>query len=226
VQATSEYTPDDPFNLGTTYGYQNFDRKFVYNLFFVYQPPFFKGQQGLLGRALGGWSFGAVFAAGSGSPVELLTDDGAGPEYGAGDGINFAGNEDDVQIAPIAHGHAYYNSPSGALPVNFFKAGTAAITDFRNPILGLDTKDGGDGNIIGLPYWNFDLSMRKNIVVAENFSLELQGVFANVLNHNQFLDPVATSFLSNPTQWGSLPGSAQPQLGGIRQVEVGARIRF
>jgi hypothetical protein len=233
VQATSEYTPDDPFNLGTTYGYQNFDRKFVYNLFFVYQPPFFKGQSGFMGRVLGGWSFGGVFAAGSGSPVELLTDDGDGPEFGAGDGVNFEGNENDIQIAPIAHGHAYYNEPSGCsgstctgIPVNFFKTGTASITDFRNPILGLDTKDGGSGNIIGLPYWNFDFSARKNIVVAENFSLELQGVFANVLNHNQFLDPVATSILSNPTQWGALPGSAQPQLGGIRQVEIGARIRF
>ena len=66
VQASSEYTPDDPFNLGTTYGYQNYDRKFVYNLFFVYQLPFYKGQSGLMGRALGGWSFASVFTAGSG----------------------------------------------------------------------------------------------------------------------------------------------------------------
>ena len=226
VQATSEYTPDDPFNLGTTYGYQNFNRKFVYNLFFVCQPPFYKSQSGFIGRALGGWSFGGVFTAGSGSPIELLTSTGAGQEYGAGDAINFSGNENDVQIAPTANGHAYYNSPSGALPVNMFKAGTAAVSDFRNPILGLDFKDGGNGNIIGLPYWNFDFSVRKNIVVAENFSLELQGVFANVLNHNQWLDPIATSGLFAPSIWGALPGSAEEQLGGIRQIEVGARVRF
>jgi hypothetical protein len=226
VQATSEYTPDDPFNLGTMYGYQNFNRKFVYNLFFVYQPPFYKGQSGLIGRALGGWSFGGVFTAGGGSPIELLTSTGAGQEYGAADAINFAGNENDVQIAPVAHGHAYYNSPSGALPVNMFKTGTASITDFRNPILGLDTKDGGNGNIIGLPYWNFDFSVRKNIVMAENFSVELQGVFANVFNHNQWLDPIASTGLFAPSTWGALPGSAEEQLGGIRQIEVGARVRF
>ena len=31
VQATGGYTPDDPFNLGTMYGNQTFNRKFVYN---------------------------------------------------------------------------------------------------------------------------------------------------------------------------------------------------
>ncbi|MGC2226165.1 MAG: carboxypeptidase-like regulatory domain-containing protein, partial [Candidatus Sulfotelmatobacter sp.] len=152
VQASSEYTPDDPFNLATTYGYQDYQRKFVYNMFFVYQLPFYKGQSGLMGRALGGWSLATVFTAGSPSPIELYTSTGDGQEYGAGDNINFFGNENAVQIAPITHGHAYYNSPSNGLPVNMFKDGVAAASDFRNPILGLDNKDGGDGNIFGLPY--------------------------------------------------------------------------
>jgi Carboxypeptidase regulatory-like domain len=228
VQATSEYTPDDPFNLATTYGYQNYDRKFVYNFFFVYQPPFFKGQHGLMGRALGGWSFASVFTAGSGSPIEIYTSTGDGQEYGAGDNINFFGNENAIQIAPITHGHAYYNNPSGALPVNMFKEGVSAVSDFRNPILGLDNKDGGNGNIFGLPYWNMDFSVRKNIMLTEGISLELQGVFADVLNHNQWLDPVGQfgTGLFNPGGFGALPGSAQEQPGGDRQIEVGFRVRF
>ncbi len=228
VQASSEITPDDPFNLGTTYGYQDFDRKFVYNTFFVYQPPFFKGQHGLVGRALGGWSFASVFTAGSGLPVEIFTTTGDGQEYGAGDNVNFFGNENAIQIAPIAHGHAYYNNPSGGLPVNMFKAGVSAINDFRNPILGLDNKDGGNGNIFGLPYWNMDFSVRKNIMVTEGISMELQGVFANVFNHNQWLDPSATGTtgLFSPSLFGALPGSSQEQLGGDRQIEVGFRVRF
>jgi Carboxypeptidase regulatory-like domain len=225
VQASSEITPDDPFNLGTTYGYQDYDRKFVYNLFFVYQPPFYKGQSGILGRALGGWTFASVFTAGSGSPLEILTDTGDGQEYGAGDDINYFGNENAIEISPAPGGHAYYNKPSGALPVNIFQAGPAAISNFRDPILGLDTKDGGDGNFFGLPYWNMDFSVRKNIVVAENFSLELQGVFANVLNHNQWLDPIGTGLYGAST-FGALPGSAQEQVGGDRQIELGLRVRF
>lgn len=50
VQATSGYAPDDPFNLNQMYGPQFYNRKFVYNTFIVYSPPFYKGQSGMMGR--------------------------------------------------------------------------------------------------------------------------------------------------------------------------------
>ena len=230
VQATGGFTPDDPFNLGTMYGNQTFNRKFVYNFFFVYQPPFFKGQSGLLGRALGGWTFSTVFSAGSGAPVELFTSTGDGQEYGAGDNVNYFGNENIVPVAPATSGHRY-DQPGGQFP-NLFKAGPAAINDFRNPILGLDNKDCGFGCIPGLPYWNMDLSVRKNFRVTEGISLEVQGVFANVFNHDQFLDPdgfYETGLFSGsgPGGFGTLSGgSAQEEPGGNRQIEMGARVRF
>ena len=46
VQSSSVLTALDPFNLNEQYGRQAFDRKFIYNAFLVYQPPFFKGQIG------------------------------------------------------------------------------------------------------------------------------------------------------------------------------------
>jgi hypothetical protein len=230
VQASSEFTPDDPFNPYTMYGQQTFNRKFVYNTFFVYQPPFYKGQNGLMGRALGGWTFSSIFTAGSGSPVELLTTTGGGQEYGAGDNENFFGDENAVPIGPVKSGHAYYNQPSSGLPVNFFANGTAAINSFRNPILGLDNRDGGTGILTGLPYWNMDFSIKKNFRVTEGVSLEFQGVFANVLNHNQWLDPIgnsAVALFEGASGFGALnSGSAQEQPGGNRQIEVGARVRF
>ena len=66
VQATSADTAVDPYNLNTGYGLAGFDRKFVYNLFFVYAPPVYKGQSGVLGHVLGGWTFAPIFTAGSG----------------------------------------------------------------------------------------------------------------------------------------------------------------
>jgi hypothetical protein len=230
VQASSAYTPDDPFNLDLMYGRQAFDRKFVYNMFLVYQPPFFKGQSGFMGRVLGGWTFASVFTAGSGSPIEVYTTTGDGQEFGAGDNVNFFGNENAIPIAHLQSGSAFSQGP-GTFP-NIFKIGpTAAANLFRNPILGLDTsRDGGYGILNGLPYWNMDFSVKKNIRVAERFSLELQGVFANILNHNQWLDPLggnsAAMGLFNPGGFGTLPGSAQEQTGGNRQIELGIRARF
>jgi hypothetical protein len=230
VQATSEFTEDDVFNPYTMYGQQTFNRKFVYNTFFVYQPPLYKGQHGLMGRALGGWTFSSIFTTGSGAPIEILTTTGGGQEYGAGDNSNFFGEENAVPIGSVKYGHAYYNQPSSGLPVNLFAQGPAAINSFRNPILGLDNRDGGTGIINGLPYWNMDFSIKKNFHVTESVSLEFQGVFANVLNHNQWLDPdgnAAAALFEGPTGFGALNnGSAQEQPGGNRQIELGARVRF
>jgi len=222
VQASSEYTEDDPFDLNEMYGRQPFDRKIVYNAFLVYQPPFYKGQTGMMGRLLGGWTFGAVFTAGSGTPVEVYTTTGDGQEFGAGDNLNYFGNENAIPIGPIGtQGKAYYNNPSNELPVNIFKSGVSEASNWRNPILGIDTRDGGAGILGGLSFWNMDLSIKKNIRVAESVSLEVQGVFANALNHNQWYDPSGLG-LYNPGGFGSLAGGeASP-----RNIELGARIRF
>jgi hypothetical protein len=232
VQASSEITPDDPYNLAEMYGRQAYDRKFVYTMYLVYQPPFFKGQSGPLGRLLGGWTFGSVFAAGSGQPIEISTTDGDGQAFGEADSVAYVGNENAIPMGRIQSGHAYYNTPgsgniaTGGLPVNIFKNPVAAFNSYRNPILGVDTRDGGFGILNGLPYWNMDFSIKKNIRVAESISLELQGVFANILNHNQFLDPQGMS-LGSPGSFGNLEGSAQaPPVGGNRAIELGARVRF
>jgi len=69
----STATPPDPFNLRTGYGYQAFDRRFVYNPFFVYLPDWYRPQSGLLGHLLGGWPFVPVFTTGSALPMTLGT---------------------------------------------------------------------------------------------------------------------------------------------------------
>src|ERR1700674_3172715 len=84
VQATSADTAVDPYNLSAMYGTQAFDRRFVYTMFVVYQPPIFKGQSGFLGRVLGGWTFAPVFAAGTGQPLPVGTIN-AGGSFGEGD---------------------------------------------------------------------------------------------------------------------------------------------
>jgi len=224
-QAVSQFTVDDPFNLGQGYGRQGFDRKFTFNTFLIYQLPFYKGQSGPMGRLLGGWTFASVFAAGSGTPIEVGTTFFSGQEFGSADGIGFGNNNTAVPIGHAANEHVYYNTPSSGLPVNAFKNGTAEAMNWRNPILGLDTKDCGAGCISGLPYWNMDLSAKKNILVTEGVSVELSGIFTNVLNHNQWLD---SNFygLYNTGGWGALGGSAQSPPGGNRQIEVGLRVKF
>jgi hypothetical protein len=239
AQSSSVLTAIDPFNLSEQYGRQPWDRKFLFNTYFVYSPPFYKGQSGILGRVLGGWTFASIFAAGSGVPVQLGSTFGNFQQFGACDGVGCGDYNMDnaVPIGSIPHVHANY-CPGNTLntgsckgittgyPVNYFQNPTAQVMNWRNPILGIDTRDGGSGILSGLAYWNMDFSIKKNIRVAESVSLEFQGVFANVFNHMQWTDNYLG--LYGPSSFGGLgysggqfSGEAEP-----RNIEVGVRVRF
>jgi hypothetical protein len=237
VQATSAYTTNDPFNLDNMYGYQGFDRKFVYNVFIVYDPPFYRSQKGFLGRALGGWSISPIFTAGSGLPLYCNTQTDA-QAYGSGDGLNFFDNEQCTNISRVTQGNTVHNGVAGGTDafgngiaqqdctvgscLNIFNDPVASFGQFRAPILGVDMRrDGaGEGPTRGLPYWNMDLSVKKNIRISERFSTEFQFLFLNVMNHLVFANPVQD--ISNPGSWGVL----NTQGNTPRQMEFGLRIRF
>jgi len=235
AQSSSELSALDAFNLGEEYGRQAFDRKFIFNTMLVYQPPFFKGQPGFMGRVLGGWTFATIFAAGSGVPTQVGTTGSNWQSFGSCDGIGCADYdmENAVPIGPVPHTKAYncpgYNftgfcsGQTNSYPVNYFPNGVAQVSNWRNPILGIDNRDGGAGILDGLAYWNMDFSIKKSIRVAENINLEFQGVFANVLNHNQWTD--AFPALWNPGGFGAL-GAFSPAEAEARNIEIGARVRF
>jgi hypothetical protein len=236
VQATSAATAPDPYNLNRGYGLAGFDRKFVYNLFFVYQPPFYKGQQGALGRVLGGWTFAPIFTAGSGLPITLGTANGGGQAFGEGDSVNFFGNgnsENAVPIGPLPKVGVHYvvDPVLGPQFPNAFSSDSTGVAQaavfnrFRQPILGLDEKDGGWGILRGLPYWSFDISIRKNFKITERFNFELQTVIVNALNHPVFLDPGPGDYLdtsAGPGGFGTLPGQGNTP----RTMEFGFRVNF
>jgi hypothetical protein len=237
VQATSANTPPDPFNLRTGYGYQDFDRRFVYNLFIVYQPHFYKSQSGFLGHLAGGWTLAPVFTTGTGLPLTLGTL-GGGQGFGEGDGSNFLGygNSDNaIPITPanVGQGSAHYNTPppggsTAGFPVNIFSNPVAAYNNIRQPVLGYDTRNGGIGVYRGLPYWNVDLSVKKQFKITERFTTDFQVVFTNLFNHNQWGDPTGEYLdTSNPAAWGSLPGSVTVgSTSYMRQMQFGLRLSF
>src|SRR3984957_12525932 len=217
VQATSEYTPNDPFDLNVMYGPQGFDRKFVYNILAVYEPPFYKNQQGVLGHILGGWNLSPIFTAGSGLPLYCNTNSDA-QAVGSGDGSNFFDNEQCLQVTPTNPGSGTVHNNGGS--PNIFANPATSYASFRAPILGLDGQDAGVGPIRGLPYWNLDMSLRKNIRLTERFSAEFQFLCLNTLNHMQFADP--TLQMGSPSSWGQFSTQGNTP----RQMEFGLRLKF
>jgi hypothetical protein len=227
VQATSEYTPNDPWDIGNMYGVQGFNHKFVYNLYMAYSPSVYKGQQGFAGRILGGWSFAPIFTAGSGGPQYCNTQTDA-QAFGSGDGANYFDNEQCIFTGPApSAGTHYTHNSDGTTSVNLFSNPDAVAAQARPPILGIDHRDNGVGPIAKIPYWNLDFQVRKQIRLTERFGLEAQFMFLNVLNHVQLdntlggvVDPLDLSYGSSG--WGDISS----QENNPRQMEFGIRLNF
>ena len=251
VQATSQFTLPDPYNIHSAYGLQPWDRKFLFNTFVVYQPPFFKSQHGLVGHIAGGWTFAPIFVVGSGLPLEVSPTDafdnevyGGGQAFGEGEGNDFAALQNAVRICPNNFGSSRHNNMPSAggfgtsgfdngngTVVGFFSDPAAAYSCFRNPILGIDsTNGGGQGILRGQPFWNVDFSLKKNVIVTERFGVEFQAIFSNLFNHVYLSDPYLV--LGDKGDWGALGGlsgiqfTGQAQANSPRAMEFGLRLRF
>ena len=240
VQASSEYTANDPFDLRKMYGVQAFNRKYVFNTFAVWKEPWFSNQAGVLGRLAGGWSFAPIFTAGSGEPEFCNTQTDA-QSFGSGDGNNYFDNENCVFTSKSGTGGAssHYgvaggpdpyginvgtsvaSSASGtAVPINMFKDPVSVWNHVRPAILGIDEKDSGLGPITGMPYWNLDVSASKNFRIAERASFEFSTIFTNVLNHTVMADPLLALYA--PSAWGVITSNVNTP----RRMEFGLRLRY
>jgi hypothetical protein len=227
IQATSEITAVDPFDLDRAYGPQAFDRKLVDTLFLVYQLPFFRGQQGVVGHILGGWTFSPIFTAGSGAPDFCLTNAGnlgsegysGSQDFGSGDSL-FAFTNANCVLTSNAGTSASVHNVGGI--ADMFANPQAVFNNVRPLVLGYDNNSGGFGQFRGLPYWNVNLGIKKNIRFTERFSAEASFNFINVLNHNQLLDPNLGIAGQNPQTFGQL--STEGTL--PRTIEFGIRVNF
>jgi hypothetical protein len=218
VQATSEYTPNDPFNLNNMYGYQNFDRKWVYNIYALIDDPYYKGQHGVVGHLLGGWTLSPILAYGSGAPVYCNTNTDA-QSFGSGDGGNFFDNEQCIFTGAHPYGSSRHNN-AGPGAFNIFADPAGLFDTVRNPILGLDTGTGGVGTIRGQSYWNVDARVTKNIKIWERVGMDFQFVATNVFNHPVFFDPSLDP--TNPAGFGKISSQGN----NPRQFQFGLRLNF
>jgi hypothetical protein len=236
VQATSQYTISDPFDFDRNYGLQPWDRKFMFNTWLVYQPPFYKGQHGVVGHLLGGWTFAPIIDIGSGLPLGVFPADafanelyGGGQSFGEADGANFGALQNSINMCgPGIGGSSRHNNPSqqdvygtNGFGPSLFQNPGAVYNCFRNPILGIDYgHNGAAGTLRGMPFWNVDFSVKKNVLITERFSAEFGAVFTNIFNHTQLFDPLL--ILGDTADWGALAG----QVNTPRKIELGVRFRF
>ncbi len=246
VQATSSLTPLNPFDVSNQYGSQGYDVKFLYNLSMYYNVPFFRGQHGVLGRILGGWTVSPLFTAQSGNPTGVsytegsctgcegfgeVTTPGTSGTGGSGEGAvalkPYTGQmatryniyPTGTQGNNLVEGVAAVGTKtSGYFGLNAFSDPAAVWNEFRPCVLGYDTRCGG--GLRGLPTWNLDANLVKDFnIYKERVGAQLFWQVTNVLNHFQSSGPSLS--LTSPTTFGQEGGGGTP-----RSMEFGVRIHF
>jgi hypothetical protein len=238
AQANSSNTALDPWNMNANYGPNGFDVKFLYNAALYYAPPYFKGQHGVLGHLLGGWTISPLFTAQSGSAINVYLTQGS-----CGTGCQAFGESNSGSMASTADiavgaskftggGSASYNNfgssgvgTNNSTGINLFANPAEVFAEFRPCVLGIDTGCGGYGNLRGLPTWNLDASLLKDVGIWKEgrVGANLSFQFTNLLNHMQPGNPTSSGLtLSNPATFGRITTQSNTP----RQMEFGLRIHF
>lgn len=187
--------PQNPFDRNAERGYSGFDRKHIFAMNWVWDVPFYKDQQGFLGRVLGGWQLNGIYQISSGqrfTPSQLCNAL-CGVPAGYGDqswdggflGLDslrpFSGNpkapRTSVGISQIDANFIYgadIANPNGFYDLNELNLGNQVVV----------TKDQvryiyngpGAAKIFGNPYGNVSRGAETG-PINNNFNL---GVFKNI----------------------------------------------
>ena len=225
----------DVWNPRASYGVQVFDFKYILSSGWTYKPTFFRGKHGWQRMLLDGWSVSPFLTAQSGLPIGVGYSEGgtcssACQAFGQVGNVSSSSSafESALPIVPYTGGNHAFRGVTGSggigtvnsEGINMFANPAAVYAGFRRCILGLDTSCGGVGNLRGLPRWNLDATIAKDLKFTERVGATFTVQFTNVLNHFQPGNPSLS--LTSPTAFGRITSAVYAP----RQMELGLRIHF
>lgn len=203
---------NSPYNINLDRGSEVFDHRHVMHAFAFYDLPFGKGQRfasgnNVLDRVIGGWSASGIWSYYSGAPACVLADGDYGSFF----------NETCAVPVNGKFGSRGTHMVSG--DVNFFADPTSTFGNLTYPLMSQFSRI-PYGSYSALPYWQVDLSVRKNIASTEKLKVILQGDAFNILNHPIFATPSLD--LGDPTNFGVINGTQN----AARILQLGLRVEF
>jgi hypothetical protein len=211
--------PSDRSNVATNsydfsldYGPSTYNTPQVFTANYVYDLPFFKGQQGIQGKVLGGWEVSGITSFISGSSISLSQARDPWDPNDLNVGIGLGATRPD-QIAPVHMSKnvgEWFSTSSFAHAIDHF--GTES-----------------SGNILGPGYNNWDLAAIKNFKIVERVTFQLRGEFFNAFNHESFGSPGNISSSNFDGVDASIDdGSFGQVVSGHspRRIQIGGKIIF
>jgi hypothetical protein len=193
------------------YGLSTQNATHVVAMSFTGDSPWGKGMTGFEGALVKGWSFTGVIHYQSGSPFTANATEALGltPGGNSNTADRRASIVPGVQIPFISgntcpnHNAVCWVNPAAFAPETFIGAGDAPI-----------------GDIVGPPFFQVDLSLRKTFILPwrDGMNLQFQGDAINAFNQTNWTGPNVTA---GSTSFGQITGSNPG-----RVLQVGGKFNF
>jgi len=193
--------PQNPFSItGPERSNGGLDYPHIATVYVLYELPFFSGQNGFMGRLLGGWEINPVYRYTSGQPYTPVETPGSGLGTGANAGATLCDPTGSFSTA-VSNCRPILGNPNAPVDtvgaytdalelVNYFTGNPVSnsavhwIINDNNAARVLGTPFGGAGrNLVrGDTISQVNLALLKNLKLNERFTIQLRGVAYNVLN--------------------------------------------
>ena len=183
-QTASSAVPSIFGGLTRDWGLSNYDRPNRVVVSTVYELPFMRSQQGVLGHVAGGWQLSGIYTMESGAPINItngLDADGIGGNL---DRPNYNPNGiPGSRAVPSSTG--YMNPDTGAV-VDPATAMYIALPSCTSTMVPCATGNLGRNTARTPILNNFDATLQKSISVTERMRFEFRAEFYNLFNHRQY----------------------------------------
>ena len=232
------------YHPNVDYGPSLFDRRHIFNFNYLYELPLGKGHRfgngNLSSRLLGGFFTSGIFSTFSGLP-NFVTE--SSQVWGGGTIFGFAVGQIPL-VDPSSFGDGRHDNvcSSGAgsagngpnctsagkgTGLNLFSDPAKVLSEFRNVQISNDGRTGRANPVIGLGFWNLDMSLGKKTAITERVSMSFSADFFNIFNHPNFQDP--TLNISSAASFGVIGTQLVPtnrDTAGARWIQLGLRFEF
>jgi len=209
-QTDRSTAPQNSYNIKGDYGRATLDRRHVLSLNYIYELPFFRKQQDLAGKLLGGWQLSGIVVYNTGLPFTPTTSSFDPAGLGFVPAI-IAGGRPNALCDPNANAphtlQQYFNIAC------FQRNPTVTTTGVPNVI-----GNAGRGVIDGPPTTRFDFTVSKNIRFGETMKVQLRAEAFNIFNHTNFR---ALSTNVTASTFGNVTTVRDP-----RTIQLGAKFTF
>ncbi len=204
-QTDRSTAPQNVYNInGGEYGPSQIDRTQVLTINYVYELPWLRSQQGLVGHLLGGWQISGITTIYTGLPLTVTTS-GVDPGALGFLGPSAAGGRPDLvgdpNNGPKNVGQFFNTAAFALVPTGVVRPGNEGRGVVRGP---------------GVQRWDF--SFFKNVKIRESMRVQLRAEMFNVFNHTNY-DGVATGY--GTTTFGRVTSTRDP-----RNIQLGLKFSF